>query len=147
VDDDIWDDLTDPNIGYYDRQGRRISLRQWGQLRYGQSEPDYARIGDTMVGRVRVSTVWLGLDHHFGDGPPIIFETMVFGGVDDQAQERYCTEAEAIVGHEHWVRSQRRLVRWRRRIQRGFNQRFQNRPNPPHRAPPLEDDEDPGQDA
>ncbi|WP_166903861.1 hypothetical protein [Mycobacterium sp. DL440] len=33
---------------------------------------------------VVVSTVWLGLNHSFtDDGPPIIFETMVFGGVHD----------------------------------------------------------------
>lgn len=30
---------------------------------------------------VFVSTVFLGLDHnHFGSGPPILWETMVFGG-------------------------------------------------------------------
>lgn len=28
--------------------------------------------------KVRVSTVFLGLDHGFGDGPPVLFETMVF---------------------------------------------------------------------
>lgn len=37
------------------------------------------------VGAYRVSTMFLGLDHRFGDsGPPLIYETMVFGGPLDQ---------------------------------------------------------------
>ena len=49
---------------------------------------------------VRVSTVFLGLDHRFGvDGPPILFETMIFGGPHDQDQDRYSTWEEAEAGH------------------------------------------------
>jgi hypothetical protein len=49
---------------------------------------------------VRVSTVFLGLDHRFsGDGPPILFETMIFGGRHDQDQDRYSTWEEAEAGH------------------------------------------------
>jgi hypothetical protein len=52
------------------------------------------------IGDVRVSTVFLGLDHSFGlDGPPILWETMIFGGPHDQYQERYSTRANAIAGH------------------------------------------------
>lgn len=54
-------------------------------------------------GDVRVSTVFLGLDHSFNHGPPLLFETMVFGGPEDEAQERYTTRAEALVGHAAWV--------------------------------------------
>lgn len=50
---------------------------------------------------VRVSTVFLGLDHQFGDGPPILFETMIFGGAHDQFQRRYYTWAEAVNGHAY----------------------------------------------
>ena len=51
-----------------------------------------------------VSTVWLGLNHQWGDGPPLIFETMIFGadGATDY-QERYATEADAIQGHQRAV--------------------------------------------
>lgn len=35
------------------------------------------RDGDEASGWV-VSTVFLGLDHRYGDGPPMLFETMVF---------------------------------------------------------------------
>lgn len=35
-----------------------------------------------------VSTIFLGIDYNFGDGPPILWETMVFGGPLDQTQDR-----------------------------------------------------------
>ena len=49
---------------------------------------------------VRVSTVFLGLDHNFGEGAPILFETMIFGGKHDGYQESYSTWEEAEVGHK-----------------------------------------------
>jgi len=50
---------------------------------------------------VEVSTVFLGNNHNFGpEGPPLIFETMVFGGELDEHQERYSTWDEAW--DEHW---------------------------------------------
>lgn len=56
---------------------------------------------DFLEGGVRVSTIFLGLDHRFsGDGPPILFETMIFGGPHDGYQERYCTWEEAKEGHK-----------------------------------------------
>jgi predicted DNA-binding transcriptional regulator AlpA len=37
------------------------------------------------VGDVHVSTVFLALDHNFGlEGPPVLWETMIFGGELDQ---------------------------------------------------------------
>ena len=44
-----------------------------------------------------VSTVWLGLDHGFGEGAPVIFETMDIPG--QSIQQRYTTEEEARAGH------------------------------------------------
>ncbi len=52
---------------------------------------------------VYISTVFLAIDHSFGDGPPLLFETMVFGGELDQSQERYSTWDEAEAGHKAWV--------------------------------------------
>lgn len=58
----------------------------------------------SIQGDVRVSTVFLGLDHNFSDhGPPLHFETMAFVGHDDVGQERYTTWAEAEEGHARWV--------------------------------------------
>lgn len=50
-----------------------------------------------------VSTVFLGLDHQWGDGPPLLFETMVFGGEHDQWQDRYSTWDQAQAGHDRVV--------------------------------------------
>jgi hypothetical protein len=49
---------------------------------------------------VTISTVFLGLDHAWGDGPPLLFETMIFGGSHDQYQERYSSKKEALAGHK-----------------------------------------------
>jgi len=48
---------------------------------------------------VNVSTVFLGLDHNYGGGTPILFETMILGGEHDEYQERYATYEEAEAGH------------------------------------------------
>ena len=52
---------------------------------------------------ISVSTVFLGLDHNFGEGTPILFETMIFGGKFDQEMDRYSTWDEAVKGHEKMV--------------------------------------------
>lgn len=53
---------------------------------------------------IMVSTVCLGLDHrHFGDGPPLVFETLVFGGPLDGEMDRYGTWAAAEAGHARMV--------------------------------------------
>jgi hypothetical protein len=47
----------------------------------------------------------LGLDHNFSEnGPPILYETMVFGGALDGEQDRYCTREEAVSGHALMVK-------------------------------------------
>jgi len=55
------------------------------------------------IGDVRISTVFLGLDHQFGDGPPLLFETLVFGGKLDDEMDRYTTWEEAEKGHAEMV--------------------------------------------
>jgi hypothetical protein len=56
----------------------------------------------TEVGDVKVSTVFLGIDHAFGGfgDKPVLFETMVFGGPHDQWQDRCSTWDEAVVMHQ-----------------------------------------------
>src|SRR5678816_2897059 len=57
-------------------------------------------VAHTQVGEVKVSTVFLGLDHSFSsEGPPILFETMIFGGPLDGYQRRSATWAEAETEH------------------------------------------------
>ena len=86
---------------YYDRRGNRLTLTQW----CGRMKDDaYRRVAFDRVGGAEVSTVWLGLDHGWGGGPPLIFETMVFGGDENEWQARYATEADAMAGHAEVVR-------------------------------------------
>lgn len=64
---------------------------------------DNRRVALTEIHDVQISTVFLGIDHSFGGGTPVLFETMIFGGSLDQYQERYHTLEEAMIGHERAV--------------------------------------------
>jgi hypothetical protein len=64
---------------------------------------DRRRVGRDEFGDVSVSTVFLGVDYGFGGGPPILFETMVFGGALDGEIERYSTWDEAVEGHKKMI--------------------------------------------
>lgn len=81
------------------------------------------QIAEDIIGDIRVSTVFLGLNHRlFGEGPPILFETMTFSVENEekeifghkyfgskeldeilQFQERYSTKNQAIEGHNKTV--------------------------------------------
>lgn len=55
---------------------------------------------DLTVSDVRVSTIFLGLDHNFSPfGPPVLFKTMVFGGELNEVQFRTRTWSEARAKH------------------------------------------------
>jgi hypothetical protein len=53
----------------------------------------------TTVGDVQISTVFLGLDHRLGPGPPLLWETLVFGGPLNGEPDRYSSRAAAEAGH------------------------------------------------
>lgn len=56
-------------------------------------------VAHDQVGNVRVSTIFLGLDHSFFGGAPVLWETMVFGGALDGRQRRYTSREAALAGH------------------------------------------------
>ena len=75
----------------------KCDLMTWGRW---FEKADKARIvKQEKTGDVEVSTVFIGIDHQWGKGPPLLFETMIFGGPHDQYQERYSTWEEAELGH------------------------------------------------
>jgi hypothetical protein len=86
---------------YYGVDGEPITMEEWArrfeQLRHvGRHKLEFNGA------RLSVSTVWLGLDHRYGTGPPLIFETMVFTDADaptDEICERYSTFEDAFDGH------------------------------------------------
>lgn len=96
---------------FYNIDGEPITMVEWARL---LEIREYAVVAWDEVGvDIKISTVWLGLDHSWGFGPPLFFETMVFtlrdepyvmpGGDeywwDGVEQYRYSTLAEAEEGH------------------------------------------------
>jgi len=67
------------------------------------------RVALDFVGKYRISTVFLGLDHNHRGGPPLLFETMVFIGdsFHDEIEERCCTWDEAVKQHKRIVKQMR----------------------------------------
>lgn len=80
-----------------DRKAVPADTMTWARFFEDMSQ---RRVADTKFGDVRVSTVFLGLDHRFEDsGPPLIFETMIFGGPHADYQTRCSTWEEAEEMH------------------------------------------------
>lgn len=90
--------ITDPDemgAGFYYRQQM---IKETGN--------DPWRVAFDDCGGVSVSTVFTFINHNFfGSGPPLVFETMVFGGNDmiDRRCERYSTWEEAEQGHQEML--------------------------------------------
>lgn len=64
---------------------------------------------------LRVSTIFLESNHQLlSDGPPLLFETMVFvKGLHDVYTNRYSTEEQARIGHAQVVEMfSGRLIGW-----------------------------------
>lgn len=64
-------------------------------------------VAQERVGDVEVSTVFLGLNHNYGEGPPLLWQTMTFAkdgasGLDG-LQERYASKEAALAGHKAMV--------------------------------------------
>lgn len=77
-------------------------LLTWGEW----FQNDFNRVlAQNRVNGVFLSTVFLGIDHRFtgfdGPGPPILWETMVFGGRYDQFQCRYSSATDARRNHKY----------------------------------------------
>jgi hypothetical protein len=116
---------------YYSRKGEPLEMLDWGRL---MEDIDYKRVAydelapTTVCAASFLSTVWLGIDHSWGGGPPVIFETvrftldkqynellkrptsesLEFPDPDDPSirteQLRYCTEEQALLGHRLIIR-------------------------------------------
>ena len=97
----------------YILQGHKALLVD-GETYLNQTEDQDNTVAKSTIGNYLVSTVFLGLDHQWhAHGPPLLFETMVFGkaakfsseiGVSpdplDERQERCTTWEQAEEMHE-----------------------------------------------
>ena len=86
---------------FYDRNGEVIDQDKYYEL---VTNDEYRKVDVTEFEidgeKIKVSTIWLGIDYGVFNLGPIIFETVIFGGKLDGEVVRYGTELEAIVGHE-----------------------------------------------
>ncbi|MAF42608.1 MAG: hypothetical protein CMI54_00375 [Parcubacteria group bacterium] len=78
---------------------------EWGRW-FEDADRDVAKnyIGESS--EHTVSTVFLGIDHSFGGGKPLLFETMIFwedANDYEEYQERYSTWEEAEAGHKRAI--------------------------------------------
>ena len=98
----IWSttSLLTPVHGWY-RMEKDGSFHQIQNFEEANKDSDRV-IAKTKVGKQEVSTVFLGLDHNFGEGGgPVLFESMIFP--ECLIQQRYRTHREAVEGHEALV--------------------------------------------
>lgn len=93
--------MTWPRCYRRDGTAYRDAMEWAGDFEDGNNVVEQTRLWN----RLLVSTVWLGLDHNWGKGPPLIFETMVFPQRrSGEYCERYSTEEAAVAGHMAAVR-------------------------------------------
>ena len=89
-------------IGLYklDANGDPIECTDMAEFAQLFESKTARRLNSTEKNGVLVSTVFLGIDHSFGNGEPLLFETKIFGGDYDESIYRYTTRAEAEAGHK-----------------------------------------------
>ena len=119
--DDDW-----PDIGHFilDAEHRpvKVPLLEWAKW-YEANAEGARRVASTETELFLISTVFLGLNHNWGKGPALVFETMVFEReghghpvVGSKVREeldgecwRYATWDDALTGHATTVRRVQRL--------------------------------------
>lgn len=74
-----------------------LDTKVWG-LWFGAADRKVAEYR-TPDDAVTISTVFLGVDHNFGGGKPLLYETMIFGGEHDGFCHRSETRADALLAH------------------------------------------------
>ena len=82
------------------KEVREASIEEWGRF---LKKKELRQVGFTKIDdEVEVSTVFLGIEMQppKPGGLPILFETMIFGGENDQYTDRYETWDEAEAGHQ-----------------------------------------------
>ena len=86
-------------------EGNLVTWAQW----FGTVESRRVKVDDLPQGRV--STVFLGIDHnHSLKGPPILWETLVFGGKLSGKMDRCSgSHEQAVAMHERMVEKVKQL--------------------------------------
>lgn len=100
--------LLDENHEVVSAKSLGLDFVQWATRQYGETDNHVAldEITQPSGSTVRVSTVFLGMNHNHGltEGPPLVFETMIFGHDTARVMDRYTSYAEAQAGHAKIVK-------------------------------------------
>lgn len=103
------------SLGAYILDGKTPVLcedtKKWGEW----YETASRRVDLTEAGGIRVSTVFLAIDHALDGEEPALFETMAFG-TDEEICRRYSTWEQAEAGHKEVCREvfDTQEITWRR---------------------------------
>ncbi len=84
-------------LGIDGRQPIACDMMTWAQ--WFETNDAARTVAKTKRDGVEVSTVFLGLTHSYNDGPPLIFETMIFKGDDSEWVNRCSTWEQAYAMH------------------------------------------------
>lgn len=128
---------------------------EWAEWYEEAAKNNSRHVAHEQVFGLKVSTVFLGLDHSWSGGPPLLFETMIYRDTPNKKhklgnhifeintsfmdyQQRYSTWQEALEGHRRalelttrvmsrfWMRGLRRLPRiFNALFVRAFNRRME----------------------
>lgn len=90
-------------------EGNLLAWAEWYENADRRVAQDILRDG---TDEIRISTVFLGVDHNFNDDDhvPMLFETMVFGGHLDETINIYPTWIDAEEGHKQMVERVKELI-------------------------------------
>ena len=105
--------MTKPMYYTLDENGDAVGTDDVHQMSSLFEHPERRRVGWDDINGITVSTVFLAMDHNWsGDGPPVLWETMIFGGTGEieDYQERYTSRAAAVEGHARAVAIVQRLL-------------------------------------
>jgi hypothetical protein len=78
---------------------------EYQQKAFYENKEANTHVGDDTKHGVRVSTVFLGVNANIlKKGKPLLFETMIFGGIRNGERHRYSTWEEAENGHKKIIK-------------------------------------------
>ncbi len=92
-----------------DKTYRPCELDEWSNQFENMSIQGVRHVAEDFINGCHVSTIWLGMNHNYFGGVPLLLETMVFDtphSGHDIYMKRYTTWEQAVEGHKkavQWV--------------------------------------------
>lgn len=89
-----------------DKTVRICSLEEFIKQMHEMRINDSKHVAKEFISNYWISTVWLGINHMWGEGPAILFETMILNKDTNDwldYQVRYATWEQAVEGHKRAV--------------------------------------------